>query len=91
MEVQSLAALDVKSGFITPVLYVYCLIFSSNLGMFVSGSHENIVGSYSPRFENEHLCSQMELCDYSLSSQKSVRLTEWDALTAPYQVNHKFM
>ncbi|KAL3725429.1 hypothetical protein ACJRO7_030453 [Eucalyptus globulus] len=53
---------------------------------FDGSSHKNIVGSYSFWFENEHLCIQMELCDYSLSSQKSVRLTEWDALTAPYQL-----
>ncbi|XP_039154644.1 LOW QUALITY PROTEIN: wee1-like protein kinase [Eucalyptus grandis] len=50
------------------------------------GSHENIVGYYSSWFENEHLYIQMELCDYSLSSQKSTRLTEWDALTALYQL-----
>ncbi|XP_030457901.2 wee1-like protein kinase [Syzygium oleosum] len=50
------------------------------------GSHENIVGYYSSWFENEHLYIQMELCDYSLSSQKYKRLTECDALTALYQL-----
>ncbi|XP_039155576.1 wee1-like protein kinase [Eucalyptus grandis] len=50
------------------------------------GSHENIVGYYSSWFENEHLYIQMELCHSNLSSQKSSRFTECDALTFLHQL-----
>ncbi|KAF3436413.1 hypothetical protein FNV43_RR23505 [Rhamnella rubrinervis] len=51
------------------------------------GSHENIVGYYSSWFENEHLYIQMELCDYSLSINKSTQLfMEEEVLQALYQI-----
>ncbi|KAL6978416.1 Mitosis inhibitor protein kinase wee1 [Sarracenia purpurea var. burkii] len=39
------------------------------------GSHENVVGYYSSWFENEQLFIQMELCDHSLSINRSSNLS----------------
>lgn len=50
------------------------------------GSHENIVGYYSSWFENEQLYIQMELCDHSLSINKSDRFTEGEVLEAMHQI-----
>ncbi|XP_038887835.1 wee1-like protein kinase [Benincasa hispida] len=50
------------------------------------GSHENIVGYYFSRFENEQLYIQMELCDCSLSiGRYSHPFSKVDALRALYQ------
>ncbi|GMN38060.1 hypothetical protein TIFTF001_007318 [Ficus carica] len=51
------------------------------------GSHENIVGYYSSWFENEQLYIQMELCDHSLSINRSTQLlSEKEVLEALYQI-----
>ncbi|KAA8543128.1 hypothetical protein F0562_021377 [Nyssa sinensis] len=51
------------------------------------GSHENIVGYYSSWFENEQLYIQMELCDHSLSINRSSKLfTEGEVLEVMYQI-----
>ncbi|KAI4304526.1 hypothetical protein MLD38_040022 [Melastoma candidum] len=51
------------------------------------GSQENIVGYYSSWFEDEHLYIQMEICDYSVSMQKSSHLfTEDEALVVLHQI-----
>ncbi|KAJ6880037.1 hypothetical protein NC652_033392 [Populus alba x Populus x berolinensis] len=52
------------------------------------GYHENIVGYYSSWFENEQLYIQMELCDGSLSiNRSSESITEGEALQVLLQVN----
>ncbi|KAJ6334528.1 hypothetical protein OIU78_011410 [Salix suchowensis] len=51
------------------------------------GCHENIVGYYSSWFENEQLYIQMELCDGSLSVNRSSKsLTEGEALQVLFQI-----
>ncbi|XP_034932498.1 wee1-like protein kinase isoform X2 [Populus alba] len=51
------------------------------------GCHENIVGYYSSWFENEQLYIQMELCDCSLSVNRSSKsLTEGEALQVLFQI-----
>ncbi|KAI4301375.1 hypothetical protein L6164_034660 [Bauhinia variegata] len=51
------------------------------------GSHENVVGYYSSWFENEQLYIQMELCDHSLSINKTSTLfTEGEVLKALQQI-----
>jgi serine/threonine protein kinase len=57
-------------------------------GLTSVGCHENIVGYYSSWFENEQLYIQMELCDCSLSVNRSSKsLTEGEALQVLFQVN----
>ncbi|KAG6748489.1 hypothetical protein POTOM_048413 [Populus tomentosa] len=51
------------------------------------GYHENIVGYYSSWFENEQLYIQMELCDGSLSiNRSSESITEGEALQVLLQI-----
>ncbi|GKV04937.1 hypothetical protein SLEP1_g17019 [Rubroshorea leprosula] len=51
------------------------------------GSHENTVGYFSSWFENEQLYIQMELCDYSLSRNKTSQLfTEGELLKVLHQI-----
>ncbi|CAK7348267.1 unnamed protein product [Dovyalis caffra] len=51
------------------------------------GYHENIVGYYSSWFENEQFYIQMELCDCSLSINRSSKsLTEGEALQVLLQI-----
>ncbi|KDP28112.1 hypothetical protein JCGZ_13883 [Jatropha curcas] len=51
------------------------------------GYHENIVGYYSSWFENEQLYIQMELCDHSLSINKSSKaFTELEVLEVLQQI-----
>ncbi|KAJ7977527.1 wee1-like protein kinase [Quillaja saponaria] len=51
------------------------------------GSHENIIGYYTSWFENEQLYIQMELCDHSLSINRSSKLfTEKQVLLALHQI-----
>ncbi|PON96612.1 Serine/threonine protein kinase [Trema orientale] len=51
------------------------------------GSHENIVGYYSSWFENEQLYIQMELCDHSLSINRSSQVfSDREILEALYQI-----
>ncbi|XP_061968139.1 wee1-like protein kinase [Populus nigra] len=51
------------------------------------GCHENIVGYYSSWFENEQLYIQMELCDCSLSVNRSSKsLTEGEAMQVLFQI-----
>ncbi|CAH9133927.1 unnamed protein product [Cuscuta epithymum] len=50
------------------------------------GFHKNIVGYYSSWFENEKLYIQMELCDHSLSIQRTKLYSEGEILEAMYQI-----
>lgn len=51
-----------------------------------AGYHENIVGYYTSWFENDKLYIQMELCDHSLSVQRTKLFTEGEILEILYQV-----
>nr|GMD23583.1 wee1-like protein kinase [Ipomoea batatas] len=50
------------------------------------GYHENIVGYYTSWFENDKLYIQMELCDHSLSVQRTKLFTEGEILEILYQI-----